>query len=147
MNAPSSPKPVAIGTLLDALDSISGDPTLDAHAWLSRSSATVVYHSAYSDDSIDPLPQDIDDTDEWLELPSPKDLDLGRPLAFAFVAEYAPEDEVRVHDFFRRRGAYRHYKDWLAQRELLDAWHSFQRAATERALREWCTTHGVVLSD
>jgi hypothetical protein len=70
-------------------------------------------------------------------------VDLGRPLALAFAATELPDDDDTVAGFFRRRGAYRRFKDLLEKRGKLEAWYEFENRATEDALLAWCAEHGI----
>ena len=85
------------------------------------------------------------DWDQCIEVPHKNDLDLGKNLVFKFVEEYLPEDDNRVQQIFRRKGAYARYKDLLDERGLLDKWHEIQNAREEAALREWCEENGIEL--
>ncbi|HEX3443950.1 MAG TPA: hypothetical protein VHS80_04480 [Chthoniobacterales bacterium] len=51
--------------------------------------------------------------------------------AFAFVNYHFPADEQTVAGFFRRRGAYGHFKRFLAARGALQRWYDFEERATE----------------
>lgn len=85
------------------------------------------------------------DWDQCIEVPHKNELDLGKNLVFEFVEEYLPEDDKRVQQIFRRKGAYARYKDLLDERGLLHKWHEVQNAREEAALREWCEENGIEL--
>ena len=95
----------------------------------------------------DILPDDIDDTGKFLQLPDKKELDLGKSLALAFTREFIPSDFDDVRQFFSRRGAYARFKALLDQRGALAEWYAFEAKAEERALREWCALNSIEVSD
>jgi hypothetical protein len=68
----------------------------------------------------DELPDDIDDDETYVSIPHKNDLDLGKRLVMDFVAEFCSEDLQKVHDIFRRKGAYSRYKELLETKGLLD---------------------------
>jgi hypothetical protein len=91
------------------------------------------------------VPEDLDTSDRYVLLPHKTELELGKPLALRFAASESPECYERVAGFFRRKGAYAQFKAFLASEEALERWYSYEAAATERALREWCMEHGIPL--
>jgi hypothetical protein len=54
---------------------------------------------------------------------------------------------MRVSRIFSRRGAYGRYKALLERRGALDRWYDFSVKAEEAALRAWCATDAIGLSD
>lgn len=75
-----------------------------------------------------------------------QELDLARKLAISFVAQHLPKEYHRVVGYFHKRGAYSRFKDFLEHRGILEAWYAFEKAATERALKQWCEEHEIHLS-
>ena len=65
--------------------------------------------------------------------------------SFELEDEELPEDFDSVEGFFRRKGAYRRFKDLLESRGKLERWHEFENAATERALLDWCEANDIRL--
>jgi hypothetical protein len=65
-------------------------------------------------------PEDIDDGEKYIDLPSPRDPDVGRPLVMRFVAERLDEHYDNVEAIFSRKGAYRRFKDFLIHVGALD---------------------------
>ena len=115
-------------------------------AFLCKQSGKLYCHSELCDD-LDILPDDIDDTEKFLQIPDKKELDLGKPLALEFTREFLPEDVGDVRQFFSRRGAYARFKELLDQRGALAEWYAFEAKAEERALREWCALNSIEVSD
>ena len=78
--------PVAFSELLLAFEFISSDPTFGNSARVNRETGTVHWHSDW-DSGLYELPEDIEDDQKYLELPGPRDLDLGKPLVMRFAAD------------------------------------------------------------
>jgi len=102
-----------------------------------------------SDDLMDEeeLPDDLYESDDYVELPDKRDLDLGNELVWRFVNREIPGLSGKVREIFSRRGAYGRFKDFLASLDLLEQWHRFENKETERTLREWCKDEGIELDD
>ncbi len=94
---------------------------------------------------IDELPEDAEDSDDYLELPSRRDLELGTRLVMAFARDELPEHYDEIDGIFSRKGAYRRLKDFLERIGRLQAWYDYEEAATEKAVREWCAEQGIDL--
>ena len=112
---------------------------LDCTAFVSRTSGAIHWRG---DGVAETLPEDIDDTVQYLALPSLHDLGLGKPLALRFVSEHLPQALDEATLFFRKRGAYSRFKALLERHGRLAAWYAFEAAATEMALRTWCEEQG-----
>jgi hypothetical protein len=126
-----------------ALEYASGE-SYGGRAVLCRESGKLLLHAKYGD-NFDEWPDDVDDEQKYLAIPSKRDLDLGRRLVFAFAREFLPDEYDDVRRFFTRRGAYARFEDLLVRRRALEQWYAFENAATERALRQWCDENGVVI--
>jgi len=118
----------------------------DAAAYVSRATGKVL-QSADEDLSgveDEPLPGDIDDTAKFAVVPDRHGLDIGSHVAFDFARDHMPADAGAICDLFRGRGAYGRFKSFLARRGMLDAWHAYEDAAIDNALRRWCEDEGLV---
>jgi hypothetical protein len=134
--------PVKLEELRAAYEWISAETlSMDCEAYVSRIAGTVHW---LGDGVEEEAPQDIDDGALYIAVPSKGDLDLGRPLAFAFVDEYLPHARESVHEYFRKRGAYGKFKSLLASSGQLDAWYNYEEVAIQRALCDWCEANGFV---
>jgi hypothetical protein len=134
---------VSADDLRSAMEFVSAGPGLDASAFICLETGKIHWRSEDAGLPEDDLPEDIEDATRYLAVPSQHDLDLGRPLALAFVAEALPDDYDTVAGFFRRRGAYGRFKDLLDARGKLAGWYDFQDQATDEALRAWCAENGI----
>ena len=137
--------PVSFAELQLAFEFVSFGDIGENEAWLDRQSGKIYCHSAYGENE-EELPADIDDG-QYIALPDKRELDLGKPMVLDFAREFLPEDYDEIRRIFSRRGAYRRYKDLLAQRGALERWYDFSNKAEEAALREWCADNGIDLSD
>jgi hypothetical protein len=139
--------PISFKELMETYELASmGSPEFgEHHAYLCRESGKIYWHSEFSD--LEELPEDIEDEDKYIQLPSKRELDLGVPLVMEFVRQFLPRNFDDVSDMFRRRGAYRRFKQLLIRTRALEQWYDFEQKATERALREWCELNSIVLAD
>ena len=48
-----------------------------------------------------------------------------------------------VRACFRGRSAYSQFKELLKEQGMLDQWYTYEAAAMEKAIREWCQTNGI----
>jgi hypothetical protein len=116
-----------------------------AEAWVSRKTGKTYVRSDMIDEEVEELPDDIDTSDEYVSLPSSRDLDLGQNLVFRFAEAEMPQDYEQVRQIFRSRGAYGRFSRLVESRRLRDKWHQFRDEQTEAALREWCEDNGLEL--
>jgi len=114
-------------------------------ALLDRKTGQVYCRSDLGD--LDEITEELWESDDTVKIPDRNDLDLGRRLVFRFAGECCPDDYDCVREFFSRRGAYARFKDFLEQKDLVQAWHDFEANATEEALRQWCQDNGIELAD
>ena len=121
-----------------------GDP-YDHVMYISRSTGRTYIRSEMG--GVDELPEDVEENDDYVEIPHKYDLDLGKELVWEFVDRQIPGLKNKVQGIFSRRGAYGRYKAFLADLELLDAWHRFEDDRTREALLEWCKDQGVPIDD
>lgn len=129
--------------LRNAFDFVSAGDSFENSAWICLDTGKVYWRSPGAGLDDEDLPEDIDDSDRYLAVPTQHDLDLGRRLALAFAAEELPDDYDTVAGFFRRRGAYSRFKGLLQARALLANWYEFENRATDEALLVWCAEHGI----
>ena len=119
----------------------------DCGAHVCRATGKTFVRFADMDETLEEeTPDDLDDQEKYLPLPTKRDLDLGKRLVLKFARERLPEDLDDVRDIFSRSGAYARFKDFLHRRGALDDWRDYENAAEERALREWCAENGVEIT-
>ncbi|HWJ94583.1 MAG TPA: hypothetical protein VNT33_07640 [Telluria sp.] len=117
--------------------------TNGAEAWACRATGRIFIRSDDLDPELEPLPDDIDTSDNYVQVPSQRDLDLGHDLAYRFTEEHMPGDYDQVRALFRKSGAYSRFADLVHKRGLRDTWHKFRDDETKAALREWCEENGL----
>ena len=122
----------------------SGDP-YETVAYVSRSTGQTYVCSEMA--GVDEIPKDVLENDDYAEIPNRYDLDLGKNLVWEFVDRQIPGLKNKVQRIFSRRGAYSRYKAFLAELELLDAWHRFEDERTKEALLGWCESEGIPIEE
>jgi hypothetical protein len=137
---------VSLKDIREAFEFVSAGGGNERQAFLCKQSGKLYWHSELCDD-LDILPDDIDHSEKFIQIPDKRELDLGKPLALDFAREFLPDDFDDVRQFFSRRGAYAKFKDLLPRRGSLDQWYDFEAKAKERALREWCELNSIEVSD
>ena len=130
-----------------AFDFVSSGAPMEHRAFLSLETGKVYWISELNPVDEEDVPDDLDTSGRYLEIPHKNDLDLGQQLAMRFVKERLPAQYNRVAGIFRSRGAYRRFKELLAVEGCLDQWYAFETEATEQALREWCEEHDIQLGE
>lgn len=138
-------EPVSLDELLSAQEWVSAGETaaLDCEAYVSRATGKVHWCGEGVDEE---LPEDIEDGSLYVAVPHKAEFHLGRSLALRFVEERLPRERETVYEYFRMRGAYSRFKSLLEHVGELDAWHQYEQAAREAALREWCSDNGFTLA-
>jgi hypothetical protein len=98
----------------------------------------------YEGDGIEvPVPDDLHDNEQYIQIPDRYALDLGTRLVFEFVRRYYNEDFEEVMRIFHKKGAYSRYKLLLDRRDGLDHWNEFVCESTKKALLEWCARNDI----
>ena len=140
-----STKTVAVDAreLRNAFDFVSAGDPFDHSAWICLGTGKIYWRSPATGLDDEDLPEDIDNSDRYLAVPSKHDLDLGRQLALTFAAHELPDDYDMVTGFFRRRGAYSRFKSLLQTRGRLASWYEFENRETDEALLAWCAAHSI----
>jgi hypothetical protein len=139
--------PVSLKDILGAFEFVSAGAIGEHQAFLCKQSGKIIYwHSELSDD-LDELPDDIDDSEKYVQIPNKRELDLGKPLVLNFARQFLPDYFDEVRQIFSSRGAYARFKDLLDRRDALDQWYDFEAKAEERALRMWCDLNSIEVGD
>jgi hypothetical protein len=125
-----------------AVEFVSGGMPSEHQAFISIDSGAIYWVSESSDIDED-VPDDLGESDRYLEVPTKNDLGLGRPLVLRFAAERIPNEQGTVRQFFASRGAYARFKDFRAAHGQLEAWYAFETECTRQALLRWCEAHEI----
>jgi len=142
----SQPMQVDAGDLELAFDFVRSGPQYQNHAYISLETGRIYWSSPLMDVEEEPLPDDIEDASAYIAVPHKNDLGVGRELVFDFITQHLPDAYEAVAGFFRQRGAYRQFKQFLVRRKMLERWFQFEDKATEAALRAWCEEVGLLLT-
>lgn len=58
------------------------------------------------------------------------------------MSEFLPGEEDEVRGIFRRKGAWRRFKDFLDDKDLLEQWYASSDKRKLQALVEWAEANG-----
>lgn len=126
-----------------ALSWVSED--MDNGAWVCRETGKIYWEAgdvgAFGD-AEEELPDDIHDQSRYAPIPDKYDLDLGNQLAYDFARQFLPGEYDEVRDIFRRKGAWRRFKDFLDDKDLLEQWYAWSDERELEALVEWAEDNG-----
>lgn len=128
---------VDLDALVEAVEFVSSGVLTEHRAYVSIQTGAI-YWVADSGDLDDDTPVDIEESDQYIAIPSKSDLGLGRTVALRFAEDQLPNELQTVRGFFAGPGAFGRFKDLLAVHGQLDAWYAFEAQYTERAVLEWC---------
>lgn len=136
------PTTVDYTELESAMHFVSADSMREHEVRISRASGGIFWLSELIDEE-EPLPDDIDDDECYVSVPSQRDLDLGKHLILKFMESELPEHQDEARRIFSRRGAYTRFKGILEQLGKLDDWYSYGPPAVRAALCEWACEEGI----
>ena len=83
--------PLSLKAILGAFEFVSAGGMGEHQAFLCKQSGKIYWHSELSDD-LDELPDDIDDSEKYVQIPNKRELDLGKPLVLDFARQFLPDD-------------------------------------------------------
>jgi hypothetical protein len=138
---------VSLNDLLQAFEFISCGDEEENQAFLCKQTGKIYWQSSHVDDLDDTLPEDISDSDAYLQIPDKKELGLGKPLALDFAQQFLPNDFDEIRQIFKKKGAYATFKRLLDRRRALNQWYDFEAKAEEEALRMWGELHSIKVID
>jgi hypothetical protein len=131
--------------LLDAFYFVGSGAPMEHQAFIALDTGRIYWVSALNPLDDEEVPDDLGESDRYIEVPHKNDLDLGRRLVLRFVEEELPDAYGRVQGFFSRRGAYARFKEFLEDAGCLAKWYEFETQCTEQALKEWCEVYQIEL--
>jgi hypothetical protein len=136
---------ISFSDIEDAFIFVSMDQPGMHSAYLCKKTGEIFYTSEMGDS--DELPEDVDESDQYVCIPHKNDLGLGKPVVIEFTSNYMPEELDRVYSIFRDKGAYTRYKDLLEKKELVAEWYSYENERLHEALKEWCADNHIEIED
>jgi len=107
----------------------------------------VIYWTSTTLDLEEEVPKDLETSLDYVEVPHKNELKLGQSLALTFIDQTLPDEYNFVASLFRKRGAYRRFKDMLQYQGLLEKWYAFEEQASDDALLAWCQENEIKLID
>jgi hypothetical protein len=137
---------VSFFDLENAFEFVSSGGMGQNGAYLCKQTGKIYWRSDYDED-LDELPEDLEESDQYLQIPDKRELGLGKPLVLEFAGECLPNDYDKVRQIFSRQGAYARFRDLLEYRDALKQWYDFEAKATKRALRAWCEENGLEIDE
>ena len=112
---------------------VSSAAAMENHAYVSLDTGAIYWVSERDPIGKEELPDDLEGSDHYIEIPRKNDLELGNDLALRFVRERLPDQFTEVRDVFHQRGAYTRFKHFLSAKGRLEEWYrSRQNQPTER---------------
>lgn len=123
----------------------SGSPS-QHHAYISKDTGSIYWTSSVLELE-EEVPKDLETTLDYVEVPHKNELKLGQSLALSFIDQALPDEYNFVANLFRKRGAYRRFKDMLQYQGLLEKWYTFEEQASDDALLAWCEENEIKLID
>ncbi|MBN1267895.1 MAG: hypothetical protein JXA25_20555 [Anaerolineales bacterium] len=125
---------------------VSSDMMYTNNAYLCLTTGKMYYTSEWGDfDEFEKLPEDFEESDDFIQIPHRNELNLGRSLAIEFTSEYLPDELDRVYGYFSRAGAYARFKDLLDIKDVLDDWYKYENERTRAELKDWCERKNIEL--
>lgn len=91
------------------------------------------------------MPDDLEYNDDYLDIPHRCQLTLAEPLVMEFVRLHAPQHLERLLRILSHPGAHSRFKRFLAEKNLLEDWFSFEMERVREALLEWGKERGIRL--
>jgi hypothetical protein len=137
---------IRFSELRDAYEFVSASNDYEHHAYICINTGVIHCVSDQLDMEED-VPEDIGESDQYISVPHKNDLNLGRDLVFRFARHEMPGDWQTISDFFRRKGAYRRFRNFLESRDMVETWYRFEEASIDEALRAWCAENEIPLRD
>lgn len=134
--------PIKFSDIRDAFDFVSFGQPMEHEAYLCLKTGEIYWHSEYGDVE-EPLPEDIDETGRYVEIPRKNDLGLGKALVLSFTEKHLPDSYDKVREIFSHSGAYARFKDLLDFHGMLKQWYEYEEKATEETLRCWCKDNDI----
>ena len=138
---------IKLDEINEAIHFVSDGESYDNKAYLEKSTGKLYFYNGFEQHPEDEdLPKDID-SNNYILIPSLKELDLKQTLIFNFALNFVPEYYDEIRDIFRRRKAYRNYRELLIRIDALDKWYDFENKSTKEKIIEWCVDNDVKYLD
>lgn len=137
---------VSFTEIRNAFEFVSSGSPAQHHAYINKDTGEIYWKSSVLTLE-EEVPDDLETSSNYIEVPHKNELKLGQSFALSFIDQELPHEYNFVASLFRKRGAYRRFKDMLQYQGLLEKWYAFEAQASDDALIAWCQENGVNLKD
>lgn len=110
---------IAYADLRNAFEFISASAPHAHSAYVCKDTGAI-YWLSNTIELEDDVPDDVTTSDRYITVPHKNDLNLGQNIALSFIDQIQPNDYNTVASYFRKRGAYRRFKELLQSHGLLE---------------------------
>lgn len=135
---------INLDELRNAFEFVSSGPSSQNFAYMCMDTG-IIYWKSNVMDLEEEIPADLETSDRYIAVPHKNDLQLGQSLALSFIDQEIPHEYNFVASLFRKRGAYRRFKELLQSVGLLEKWFAFEANASDIALQNWCKENNIEL--
>jgi hypothetical protein len=135
---------INLDELRNAFEFLSSGPSSEHSAYICMDTG-IIYWTSNVMDLEEEIPDDIETSDRYISVPHKNDLKLGQSLALSFIDQEIPHEYNFAASLFRKRGAYRRFKELLQAEGLLEKWFVFEANASDLALQNWCKENNIEL--
>ena len=136
--------PINYTELRNAFEFVSSGSPFEQMAYICTDTGAIYWVSS-TIELEEEVPDDLETSDRYIAVPHKNNLKLGQSMALAFIDQTLPDDYNTIASYFRKRGAYRRFKELLQSQGLLEKWYAFEASASDAALLEWCQTNDIQL--
>jgi len=136
---------VSYQDLRNAFEFVSSGSPATHSAYICQDTANIYWLSS-SLELEEAVPADVATSARYIAVPHKNALQLGQKMALQFIDQVLPADYNLVSSFFRKRGAYRRFRELLQAQGLLEQWFVFEASACDSALLDWCEQHNIQIS-
>ena len=131
--------------LRNAFEFVSSGSRKEHQAYISLDTGSIYWLSNVIDLE-EPVPDDLKTSDRYTPVPHKTMLKLGQSLALEFIDMEMPDEYNAVASLFRKRGAYRRFRELLQSVNLLEKWYEFETNASDAELMAWCAEQEIQLT-
>jgi len=128
--------------LRNAFEFLSSGPSSQHTAYICIDTGKIYWKSNVMDLE-EEIPDDVETSDRYIPVPHKNDLKLGQSLALSFIDQEIPHEYNFAASLFRKRGAYRRFKELLQTKGILEKWFAFEANASNLALQDWCKENNI----
>ena len=133
---------INLDELRNAFEFVSSGPSSQNFAYMCMDTGKIYWKSNVMDLE-EEIPGDLETSDRYIAVPHKNDLQLGQSLALLFIDQEIPHKYNFVASLFRKRGAYRRFKELLQSVGLLEKWITFEANSSDIALQNWCKENNI----